>query len=201
VVIAPEPAAVDFEKGLVAAVVRDEVTRQILMLAWMNREAYETMLETGETWFWSRSRETLWNKGATSGNRQHVVRVSRDCDGDALLIDVDPAGPACHTGSVSCFEADQTPGLDLERLERTLRQRKRDLPEGSYTASLFRDGRDRILRKIGEESIEVVLAAKGEGRERIIEEVSDLLVHLTALLVHEGIDLDEIGAELRRRER
>jgi phosphoribosyl-AMP cyclohydrolase / phosphoribosyl-ATP pyrophosphohydrolase len=200
-VIAPDPAAVDFGKGLVPAVIRDDGSRQTLMLAWMNREAYEKMLETGETWFWSRSRETLWNKGATSGNRQRVVRVSRDCDGDALLIDVDPAGPACHTGSVSCFEEEQAPGLCLERLEDTLRQRKRDLPEGSYTASLFRDGRDRILRKIGEESIEVLLAAKGEGRERIIEEVSDLLVHLTVLLVHEGIDLDEIGAELRRRER
>jgi phosphoribosyl-AMP cyclohydrolase / phosphoribosyl-ATP pyrophosphohydrolase len=201
VVIAPDPGAVDFGKGLVPAVVRDDGTRQILMLAWMNRESYEKMLETGETWFWSRSRAALWNKGATSGNRQQVVRVSRDCDGDALLIDVDQTGPACHTGSVSCFETEQVPRLNLQRLENVLRQRKRDLPEDSYTASLFREGRDRILRKIGEESIEVVLAAKGEGRERIIEEASDLLVHLTALLVQEEIGLDEIGAELRRRER
>jgi phosphoribosyl-AMP cyclohydrolase / phosphoribosyl-ATP pyrophosphohydrolase len=200
-VIAPDAAAVDFGKGLVPAVVRDDGTRQILMLAWMNREAYEKMLETGETWFWSRSRAELWNKGATSGNRQQVVRVSRDCDGDALLIDVDRSGPACHTGSGSCFETEQVPRLNLQRLENVLRQRKRDLPEDSYTASLFREGRDRILRKIGEESIEVVLAAKGEGRARIIEETSDLLVHLTALLVEEEIGLDEIGAELRRRER
>ncbi|MDX1584336.1 MAG: bifunctional phosphoribosyl-AMP cyclohydrolase/phosphoribosyl-ATP diphosphatase HisIE [Thermoanaerobaculia bacterium] len=199
---APDPAGLDFEKGLVAAVVRDEETRDLLMVAWMNREAYEKTIDSGETWFWSRSREELWHKGETSGNRQRVSRIAADCDGDALIIDVRPMGPACHTGERSCFGDEKSPArLDLERLESVMKSRKVERPEGSYTASLFEAGTDEILRKIGEESIEVILAAKSEGATRIVEESADLIVHLTALLVNEGIDLAEVANEMRRRER
>lgn len=197
---APDPSEIDFEKGLVAAIVRDDATRDLLMLAWMNREAYEKTLESGETWFWSRSREELWNKGASSGNRQKVVRITADCDSDSLLVDVYPEGPACHTGSRSCFGEEHEPRLDLERLEATMKSRRSERPEGSYTVSLFDAGTDLILRKIGEESTEVILATKSEGKERLVEEAADLLVHLTALLVNEGIGLEEVAAELRRRE-
>lgn len=199
---APAPADMNFGDGLIAAVVRDAVSRDVLMLAWMNEEAYRKTIETGETWFWSRSRQELWNKGATSGNRQKVVAVATDCDSDALLIDVEPSGPACHTGARSCFgDHESVRRLDLERLESTMRDRRDRKPEGSYTASLFEKGTDAILRKIGEETVELLLAAKGEGRQRVIEETTDLFVHVTALLVNEGVALEEIAGELRRRER
>ncbi len=198
----PEPSELELGDGLIPAVIRDAGSRDVLMLAWMNEESYRKSIESGETWFWSRSRQELWNKGATSGNRQRIVSIATDCDSDALLIDVEPAGPACHTGERSCFgDGAETARLDLERLEATMKDRRERKPEGSYTASLFAKGTDAILRKVGEECVEVLLAVKGEGRERVVEETADLLVHLTALLVNEGIPLEEVARELRRRER
>lgn len=199
---APAPEELNFGDGLIPAVVRDSVSRDVLMLAWMNAESYRKTLESGETWFWSRSRAELWNKGATSGNRQRVVSIATDCDADSLLIDVEAEGPACHSGERSCFGDQAGAGrLDLERLESTMRDRRERMPAGSYTASLFEKGTDTILRKVGEEAIELVLAVKGEGRQRIIEETADLMVHVTALLVNEEIPLEEIARELRSRER
>lgn len=195
------PAVITFDpSGLVAAIVRDSRTRDILTLAWMNAESLSKTIETGETWFWSRSRQELWHKGATSGNRQSVVNMMTDCDGDAILIDVEPLGPACHTGARSCFDG-ESESWTLASLVAVLKERKAEMPEGSYAASLFSRGTDRILRKIGEEAIEVVLAAKGEGRQRLIEETGDLLFHVCALLVNEGIGLEEVEQELARRRR
>lgn len=199
---APDPGDLNFRDGLIPAIIRDRASRDVLMLAWMNDESFQKTLESGETWFWSRSRAELWNKGATSGNRQRIVSIVADCDSDALLIDVEPDGPACHTGERSCF-GDEKEGerLDLERLESTMKDRRERRPPGSYTSSLFEKGTDAILRKVGEETIELVLATKGEGRQRIIEEATDLLVHVTALLVSENIPLQDIARELRGRER
>ncbi len=185
---------VDFSKGLVPAIVRDDATGAILTLAYMNAEALQKTKETGETWFWSRSRNELWHKGATSGNTQRVVRIVTDCDSDALIIDVEPHGPACHTGASSCFGD----GLDLMRV---LRDRREKRPEGSYSASLFNEGRDKILKKIGEEATEVVIAGKGESRERLVSEVADLVFHLSVLLTDADVTWSEVKAELSRRAR
>lgn len=185
--------------GLAPAIVRDAASGRVLTLAWMNAESLERTMETGETWLWSRSRKELWHKGATSGNRQKVVSMKSDCDRDAILVDVAPMGPACHTGAESCFGDDFESSLGLEQLAKVLESRKREMPEGSYSAKLFARGTDRILKKIGEESTEVILAAKGEGRERLVSEVADLLFHVTALLVNERIPLSEVGSELRGR--
>lgn len=199
---APDPSTLAFGDGLLPAVVRESGSGDVLMLAWMSDESYRKSLESGETWFWSRGRRQLWNKGATSGHRQKIVAIATDCDSDALLIDVEVLGPACHTGERSCFgERQRSERLDLERLESTMKNRRAERPEGSYTASLFSKGTDAILRKVGEETMELVLAVKGEGHQRIVEEATDLLVHVTALLVNEGIDLQEIAQEMRRRER
>lgn len=188
------------DRGLVAAIVRDSATREVLTLAWMNRESLAKTIESGETWFWSRSRNELWHKGATSGNTQRVVAIRKDCDGDALLVDVIPAGPACHTGERSCFGDERPAGLDLAPLYAVLASRKQNAPEGSYSAKLFGSGRERIVKKIGEEATEVVIAGMGNERGRIVEETADLLFHLAVLLVDEGISLEEIGAELASRE-
>jgi phosphoribosyl-ATP pyrophosphohydrolase/phosphoribosyl-AMP cyclohydrolase len=186
------------DSGLVPAIVRDARSCEVLTLAYMNRESLAKTLETQETWFWSRSRRELWHKGATSGNTQRVVAMAADCDGDAILIDVEPRGPACHTGARSCFGEG---GFSIATLEETLRARKEDLPEGSYTAKLFRHGRGKILKKIGEESAEVIIAATSEGRERVVSESADLLFHLLVLLVNEGIAFDEVVSELEGRVR
>jgi phosphoribosyl-ATP pyrophosphohydrolase/phosphoribosyl-AMP cyclohydrolase len=183
--------------GLVPAIVRDARNGAVLTLAYMNEESLRKTEESGETWFWSRSRNELWHKGATSGNTQKVVHIAADCDGDALVVSVIPAGPACHTGAVSCFA--DVPPPTLQRLMSILRDRYENRPEGSYTAYLFNEGRDKILKKIGEEATEVVIAAKGQGPERMISESADLLYHLCVLLVDEGIDWTEIEEELRRR--
>ncbi|MBW3671728.1 MAG: bifunctional phosphoribosyl-AMP cyclohydrolase/phosphoribosyl-ATP diphosphatase HisIE [Acidobacteria bacterium] len=199
---APDPSKLAFDDGLLPAVIRESASGEVLMLAWMSDESYRKSLESGETWFWSRSRQELWNKGATSGHRQKIVAIATDCDSDALLIDVETWGPACHTGERSCFgDRQRNERLDLERLESAMKNRREERPEGSYTALLFSKGTDAILRKVGEETVELVLAVKGEGRQRIVEEATDLLVHVTALLVNEGIDLQEIAREMRRRER
>jgi phosphoribosyl-AMP cyclohydrolase / phosphoribosyl-ATP pyrophosphohydrolase len=183
--------------GLVPAVVRDRSTGALLMLAWMNRESLQKTLDERETWFWSRSRGALWHKGETSGNRQRVVGIRRDCDGDALVVDVIATGPACHTGDRSCFG--DRDGLDLRPLTELLESRKMELPDDSYAASLFRDGERRIARKVMEEATEVVLAAIGETRDRLVEELADLVFHSVVLMVEKNIALRDVADELESR--
>lgn len=184
--------------NLIPAIVRDARTGAILTLAYMNEESLAKTRETGETWFWSRSRNELWHKGATSGNTQRVVHIAEDCDRDALVVSVVPAGPACHNGTASCFPDVPPPVLD--RLMATLRERRETRPEGSYSASLFERGRDVILKKIGEEATEVVIAGRGQGRERMISEIADLVFHLSVLMVDEGFGWGDVQDELVRRE-
>jgi len=183
--------------NLIPAIVRDARTGAVLTLAYMNEESLAKTRETGQTWFWSRSRQELWHKGATSGNTQRVVHIAEDCDGDALVVSVEPSGPACHTGATSCFR--DVPPLPLERLMSVLRSRHAERPEGSYSSRLFNQGRDKILKKIGEEATEVVIAAKGQGRERMISEIADLVFHLSVLMVDEGIEWGDVNEELERR--
>ncbi|HEY3055453.1 MAG TPA: bifunctional phosphoribosyl-AMP cyclohydrolase/phosphoribosyl-ATP diphosphatase HisIE [Thermoanaerobaculia bacterium] len=188
-----------FTNGLIPAIVRDARTGAILSLAYMNEESLQKTMESGETWFWSRSRNELWHKGATSGHTQRVVNIAADCDRDALVVTVEPRGPACHTGAPSCFESVPPPALDLAGLMRVLRNRYETRPEGSYSASLFNTGRGEIVKKVGEETAEVIVAALSEPRERVVSEVADLLFHVSVLLTDAGIDWSEIGQELGRR--
>jgi phosphoribosyl-ATP pyrophosphohydrolase/phosphoribosyl-AMP cyclohydrolase len=198
------------ERGLVPAVVQDAHTRGVLMLAYMNAESLKRTLETGETWFWSRSRAQLWHKGETSGNTQRVVDVFLDCDGDALVVRVEPAGPACHTGQTSCFhnviqaagESQQNTGdlgEVLSALYALVETRKRERPQDSYTTYLFDQGLDKILKKVGEESSETIIAAKNEDRGALTKESCDLLYHLIVLLVERGVTLADVRDELVRR--
>lgn len=185
--------------NLIPAIVRDARNGAILTLAYMNEESLAKTRETGETWFWSRSRNELWHKGATSGNTQRVVHIAEDCDADALVVSIIPAGPACHNGTASCFPSVPPPMLD--RLMSVLRSRYAERPEGSYSARLFNEGRDKILKKIGEEATEVVIAGRGQGRERMISEIADLVFHLSVLMVDEGLEWTEIEEELEKRSR
>ena len=185
--------------GLIPAIIRDARTGAVLTLAYMNEESLAKTRETGETWFWSRSRNELWHKGATSGNTQRVVHIANDCDSDALVVTVEPRGPACHAGTDSCFA--DVPPLMLERLMRVLRDRREKRPDGSYSTYLFNEGRDKILKKIGEEATEVVIAAKGDSRERTISEIADLVFHLSVLMVDEGIGWGDVEGELEKRAR
>jgi phosphoribosyl-ATP pyrophosphohydrolase/phosphoribosyl-AMP cyclohydrolase len=173
-----------------AAIVQDADTGRVLMLAWMNDEAERLTRETGEAWFWSRSREKLWKKGETSGNTLAVVELRDDCDGDALLVRVKPAGPACHTGSLSCFAPE---------LWRTIAERAKDRPAGAYTTELLEAGIGACARKLGEEAVEVTVAALDESDERVVEEAADLLYHLYVLLAARGLDVADVEDELRRR--
>ena len=184
---------------LTPAIIQDARTGEVLTLAYMNDEALRRTRETGETWLWSRSRNELWHKGATSGNTQRVVHIAEDCDRDALVISVVPNGPACHTGARSCF--DGVPRRTLDRLLDVLRDRFANRPEGSYSASLFAAGRAKILKKINEEATEVVMAASHEPRERLVSEIADLLFHLSVLMVNAGLGWEEVEEELRGRER
>jgi phosphoribosyl-ATP pyrophosphohydrolase/phosphoribosyl-AMP cyclohydrolase len=188
-----------FTNGLIPAIVRDARSGAVLTLAYMSEESLRKTIESGETWFWSRSRNELWHKGATSGNTQRVVHIAPDCDRDALVVTVEPAGPACHTGATSCFA--DVPPLPLERLMQVLRDRESKRPEGSYSAYLFNEGRDKILKKVGEEATEVVIAAKGENRERLVSELADLVFHLSVLMVDAGLDWAEVEGELAKRAR
>lgn len=190
-----------FTNGLIPAIVRDAKSGAVLTLAYMNEESLQKTIETGETWFWSRSRNELWHKGATSGNTQRVVHIAADCDRDALVVTVEPSGPACHTGADSCFADVPPPAFDLTRLMAVLRDRNAKRPEGSYSTYLFTEGRDKILKKIGEEATEVVIAAKGQGRERITSEIADLVFHVSVLMVDEGLDWSDVGVELAKRVR
>jgi phosphoribosyl-AMP cyclohydrolase / phosphoribosyl-ATP pyrophosphohydrolase len=225
------------ERGLIPAVVQDAATGEVLTLAYMSAESLRRTLESGETWFWSRSRSRLWHKGATSGHTQRVLNVAADCDADALTVSVETSGPACHTGSRSCFSRevagphggprvgdstaeDSRPagspaddseavaevdrpaselGATLAALYELIGRRRRELPEGSYTTYLFREGLDKILKKVGEESAETIIAAKNGDAARLVEEVSDLAYHLLVLLVERGVALEDVGAELARR--
>jgi len=222
------------EYGLIPAIVQDAQTREVLTLAYMNRESLERTVATNATWFWSRSRGELWHKGETSGNTQRVIELILDCDQDAIVVLVEPAGPACHTGERTCFHnaiGSDPQGLtpDIERPAEALQSkvwtnegrkdnreaedlgallnqlydlvesRKRERPDGSYTTYLFNEGLDKILKKVGEESAETIIAAKNENTNRLVAEVSDLIYHLLVLLVERGASLDEIRQEMAQR--
>ncbi|MNB72956.1 Phosphoribosyl-ATP pyrophosphatase [compost metagenome] len=210
------------EAGLLPAIVQDDKTQEVLMMAYMNRESLKLSLESGETWFWSRSRGELWHKGGTSGNTQAISSIHYDCDADTLLVKVKPEGPACHTGEVSCFYRElplggQTaagkPGADAEaeaaadggrfavlaELERIIAEREAERPEGAYTTYLFNKGVDKILKKVGEETAETIIAAKNKDNAELRLEVSDLIYHLLVLLQERKLPLDEIMAELSAR--
>ena len=189
------------ERGLIPAIVQDARTREVLTLAYMNAESLARTIETRETWFWSRSRNELWHKGETSGNTQTVVSMHSDCDNDALVVLVNPAGPACHTGARSCFDSTPTEdlGMLLDNLYQLIESRERERPEGSYTTYLFSSGLDKILKKVGEESAETIIAAKNEDGARLTAEVADLVYHLLVLLVARGVSLNEIRDELATR--
>ena len=190
------------ERGLIPAIVQDAATREVLTLAYMNRESLARTLETKQTWFWSRSRNELWHKGATSGNTQEVVSLALDCDRDAIIVLVKPAGPACHTGAVSCFDTGALrPALGplLDQLYELIESRERERPSGSYTTYLFEEGLDKILKKVGEESAETIIAAKNEDEARLTAETADLLYHVLVLLVARGVSLKDIAEELGRR--
>ncbi|MGG1877374.1 bifunctional phosphoribosyl-AMP cyclohydrolase/phosphoribosyl-ATP diphosphatase HisIE [Paenibacillus cisolokensis] len=209
------------EGGLVPAIIQDADTRQVLMMAYMNQESLRLTLESGDTWFWSRSRQELWHKGGTSGNTQAVVSIDYDCDGDTLLIQVKPKGPACHTGKITCFHnpvvmqrqdgsepvqesSSSTAGVAdrfavLGELEAIIAQREAERPEGAYTTYLFDKGVDKILKKVGEETAETIIAAKNKDNAELRLEVSDLIYHLLVLLQERKLPLDDIMDELARR--
>ncbi|HMJ26334.1 MAG TPA: bifunctional phosphoribosyl-AMP cyclohydrolase/phosphoribosyl-ATP diphosphatase HisIE [Pyrinomonadaceae bacterium] len=204
------------QHGLVPAIVQDAGTLQVLTLAYMNQESLERTLAEHETWFWSRSRARLWHKGETSGNKQRVVEVKLDCDYDALRVLVVPEGPACHTGAQTCFhhELEDDARADVEtengradlgetltNLHSVIASRKRERPEGSYTTYLFDQGLDKILKKVGEECAETIIAAKNEDRSALVKESSDLLYHLLVLFVDRGVTLEEVRDELLGRRR
>ena len=190
------------EHGLIPAIVQNAATREVLTLAYMNRESLAKTIETQQTWFWSRSRGELWHKGETSGNTQRVVSLTLDCDADAILVLVDPAGPACHSGATSCFETGaNTTGIGsvLDQLYELIQSRERERPSNSYTTYLFDEGLDKILKKLGEESAETIIAAKNEDQGRVVSEVADLMYHLLVLLVARGVSLEAISQELGQR--
>ena len=192
------------EKGLIPAIVVDAVSKRVLTLAYMNRESLAVSMEKELTCFFSRSRQELWLKGETSGNYQHIVSITADCDKDALVVMVEPEGPACHTGEVSCFhnpvfQSQSRQEFSYQGLYSLLEGRKRELPEGSYTTYLFQKGLDKILKKIGEECTEVIIAAKAEDRAETIYEIADLAYHTMVLMVQQGITLEEIHKELASR--
>ncbi|WP_256758304.1 bifunctional phosphoribosyl-AMP cyclohydrolase/phosphoribosyl-ATP diphosphatase HisIE [Cohnella sp. WQ 127256] len=203
-------------EGLVPAVVQDALSKEVLMLAYMNKESLQKSLESGQTWFWSRSRNELWNKGATSGNTQQITSLHYDCDGDTLLVKVRQKGPACHTGAYSCFYREASVSTDtgasstpqnedrfapLSRLEETIAQRDAERPEGAYTTYLFEKGVDKILKKVGEETAEVIIAAKNRDQDELRCEAADLIFHLMVLLREQEIPFDGVLQELEFRHR
>ena len=189
--------------GLIPAIVQDHYTKKVLMLAYMNSESFDISIKEGMTCFYSRSRQTLWRKGETSGNRQHIVSIRTDCDCDTLLIDVIKDGPACHTGAESCFfnviKDSDDEAFSYENLYKMLLGRKINKKEGSYTTYLFEKGTDKILKKVGEECTEVIIAAKGGDKEETVFEIADLLYHITVLMIDAGISIDDVTAELAKR--
>ncbi len=192
------------EKGLIPAIVVDDKTGDVLTLAYMNKESLKISLEKKLTCFWSRSRQELWLKGETSGNYQHIVSITADCDMDALTVRVKKDGPACHTGEESCFfntvlESEEAPAFSVQALVEMLEGRKTNPKEGSYTTYLFEKGIDKILKKVGEESTEVIIAGKANDKAETIYEISDLMYHVLVLMIEMGISVDDIMAELASR--
>lgn len=209
------------EQGLIPAIIQDSRTYEVLTLAYMNVESLARTIQTGQTWFWSRSRGELWHKGATSGNFQKVVDIRIDCDGDALVVLVEPEGPACHLGERTCFHnglQSAEPrvwggersldvvkgnalelGILLDELYRIISERRASRPEGSYTTYLFNAGIDKILKKVGEESAETIIAAKNSSKSQVVAETSDLLYHLLVMLCEMEVRLEEVYYELKKR--
>ena len=192
------------EKGLIPAIVVDAVTKRVLTLAYMNRESLQITLEKGLTCFYSRSRQKLWLKGETSGNYQHVVSITADCDKDALQVMVEPDGPACHLGTTSCFENpvyinEENPEFSLEILMKMLEGRKKEKKEGSYTTYLFEKGIDKILKKVGEECTEVIIAGTADDKKETVYEIADLAYHVMVLMLQMGISLEDVHRELASR--
>ena len=194
---------IDFEKcgGLVPAIIQDADTKTVLMLGYMNQEAYEKTLSTGLVTFYSRSRQCLWTKGETSNNFLHLVDIKVDCDNDTLLVKAHPDGPTCHKGTDTCWgeENEASPLLFLSELSNFIEKRHQEMPEGSYTTSLFRDGLNRMAQKVGEEALELVIEATNGTNERLVYEGSDMLYHLIVLLTHKGLRIEDMAAELRER--
>ena len=193
---------IDFEKmnGLVPAIIQDATTRKVLMLGFMNEEAYRTTIETRHVTFWSRTRQTLWTKGETSGNYLNLVDMKIDCDNDTLLVQAIPDGPTCHTGTDTCWgeDNDANPVLFLTELQDFINKRHEEMPEGSYTTKLFRDGVNRIAQKVGEEALETVIEATSGG-DKLTYEASDLLYHLIVLLTAKGLRIEDVVSELQQR--
>lgn len=192
------------EKGLIPAIVIDANSKKLLTLAYMNKESLKISEEKGLTCFWSRSRNELWTKGETSGNYQHIVSITADCDKDALVVVVEPEGPACHLGTESCFEStvfesDERQEFSLQALMKLIEGRKTDKKEGSYTTYLFEKGIDKILKKVGEESTEVIIAGKADDKAETIYEIADLTYHIMVLMIEMGISLEDIHKELASR--
>ncbi len=192
------------EKGLIPAIVVDAITKDVLTLAYMNKESLKITMEKGLTCFWSRSRNELWLKGETSGNYQHVVSITADCDNDALVVMVEKDGPACHLGTDSCFnnnlwESEDLKEFSLQGLYKLLQGRKAEKKEGSYTTYLFEKGIDKILKKVGEECTEVIIAGKADDKKETVYEIADLAYHTLVLMVQMGISLEDIHRELASR--
>lgn len=194
---------IDFEKqgGLVPAIIQDSITNNVLMLGYMNQEAYEQTIKTGKVTFWSRSRQCLWTKGETSGNFLNLVSIKSDCDNDTLLVRVNPVGPACHLGTDTCWgeKNEANPLLFLTELQDFINKRHEEMPEGSYTTSLFKDGLNRMAQKVGEEALEAVIEATNGTDERLIYEASDMFYHLIVLLTSKGLRIENIAQELQVR--
>ena len=192
------------DRGLIPAIVVDAITGKVLTLAYMNRESLQISMEKGLTCFWSRSRQELWLKGETSGNYQHIVSITADCDGDALVVKVEKDGPACHKGTDSCFEdviweSDERHEFSLQSLMTLIEGRKTEKKEGSYTTYLFEKGLDKILKKVGEECTEVIIAAKAEDKKETIYEIADLVYHVLVLMIQSDISLADVRDELASR--
>jgi phosphoribosyl-ATP pyrophosphohydrolase/phosphoribosyl-AMP cyclohydrolase len=195
----------DKMQGLIPAIIQDAETRRVLMLGYMNKEAYDITVQTGKVTFWSRSRQTIWTKGETSGNYLNVVDIKNDCDQDTLLIRVHPTGPVCHTGTDTCWGeknevlTDNNPLLFLSELQDFIEERHRQMPEGSYTTSLFKDGLNRMAQKVGEEALELVIEAVNGSNERMVYEGSDMLYHLIVLMTSKGMRIEQLAEELMQR--
>ncbi|MBO5749761.1 MAG: bifunctional phosphoribosyl-AMP cyclohydrolase/phosphoribosyl-ATP diphosphatase HisIE [Bacteroidaceae bacterium] len=192
----------DFNKmnGLIPAIIQDDKTQKVLMLGFMNEEAYDKTLKTGKVTFWSRTKNALWTKGETSGNFLNVVSIKADCDNDTLLIKVNPDGPVCHTGTDTCWgEENDNPMAFLSELQRFIEKRHEEMPEGSYTTSLFQSGVGRMAQKVGEEAVESVIEAMAGNDERLIYEASDMIYHLMVLLTSKGLKIEDLAVELQKR--
>ena len=194
---------IDFEKcgGLVPAIIQDAKTKNVLMLGYMNQEAFDKTMETKKVTFWSRSRNCLWTKGETSGNFLNLVSIKIDCDNDTLLVQANPEGPTCHKGTDTCWGEDneQNPLLFLTELQDFINRRHEEMPEGSYTTKLFKDGVNRMAQKVGEEALETVIEATNGSSEKLVYEASDMLYHLIVLLTSKGLRIEDVAAELAKR--